>query len=614
MSSIHYDLNIDRAKDHIIEVVARLADPKKNQVISLPSWIPGSYLIREFSKEIIQISAKQNGKSKKVKQLSKNTWGIDSAASTELTITYSVFAKDASVRTAWLDQERGFFNGSSVFICAHECKSSKHTLTIHKPTFNTNWKLATSLNSVKVDNKGFGLYEAKDYEELIDCPVEMGDFWSGQFKACGVTHRIVVSGAALTFDGNKLLADVKKICEHQLRFWHGHQKPVIKSYLFILWAVGDGYGGLEHRNSTALIANRSDLPRVDQPKMSEGYVQLLGLFSHEYFHTWNIKRLRPREFEHLDLQHENYTELLWFFEGFTSYYDDLFLVRSGLIDVPDYLKLLTKTLNQVLQTPGRKVHTAAQASFEAWTKYYRPNPNTANTTVSYYTKGALIALCLDLTLRTIPREHRKIQNHGIIAPSQNISDNISDPLTLDDLMRKLWSTCKDGLMSEEDLLNALLDLTGQDFKIQIQNWVHTTKELPVTELLTHFGVTTKYEPAQWAQKLGLRLSESNNSNLVIKQVLDDSIAQNAGLCDGDEWLGIEVITKKSDPGHRLWRIQKLEDIQLYAGHHRYINALICRDKKIMQLKLDLKELHNMKTLRLAASESDLLKSWLIHQH
>jgi len=605
MGSIHYDIFINEAKDHLLEVCARISAPQENQQFSLPSWIPGSYLIREFSKEIVKISAQQNGKVKKLVQLDKNTWTCNSSTDSELTLRYWIYARDASVRTAWLDLDRGFFNGSSVFMNFENFHDHIHQVTIHPPQFNPQWKLATGLKALKVAKNGFGLYEAQNYAELIDCPVEMGMFWSGEFTACGIVHRVVVSGAPITFDGKRLVEDVQKICEYQIQFWHGKSQPVIKNYLFILCAVADGYGGLEHKNSTALIANRSDLPRLGDTKASEGYIQLLGLFSHEYFHTWNIKRLRPKEFQHLDLKRENYTELLWFFEGFTSYYDDLVLVRCGLIGVNDYLKLLTKTINQVLQTPGRKVHTVAQSSFEAWTKYYRPQPNTANITVSYYTKGALIALCLDLTLRLMPPENIS----GI--KKRALPKTPTPVLCLDDLMKHLWSTCKGGLMSEDDLLSCLKDLTGMDFKKKLQDWVHSTKELPLSPLLNDIGVSIKHEPAQWAQKLGLRVLESQTAGIVIKQVLNDSISQKAGLCDGDEWIGVEVLSKKSDAHHLSWRIHKLEDIALYVGDHRYIHALICRDKRILSIKMDLKELQSVKTLRLTPTDSDLLKSWLL---
>jgi len=287
----------------------------------------------------------------------------------------------------------------------------------------------------------------------VDCPFELGPFWSGSFTACGIPHRFVVAGAPPSFDGAKLLADTQAICEAEIRFWHGQersqkqsrsrktgegQSPIpFKHYVFMLNAVADGYGGLEHKNSTALICKRADLPRLPRTtlaptthKQPEGYTQLLGLISHEYFHTWNVKRLRPLELATYDYTQENYTELLWFFEGFTSYYDDLLLRRAGLIDNATYLKLLTKTVNGVAQTPGRLVQSVAQASFDAWVKYYRQDENTPNATVSYYTKGSLVGLCLDLSLRA------------------------EGKTSLDAVMRGLWARCQGGPMAEADLLAA----------------------------------------------------------------------------------------------------------------------------------------------------------------
>ncbi len=261
-------------------------------------------------------------------------------------------------------------------------------------------------HAVVIDRQGFGTYlAAANYDELADSPVEMGDFWSANFDVCGVPHRFVVSGATASFDGDKLIADTRAICETEMRFWHGDKigkrggpAAPFDRYVFMLNAVDDGYGGLEHRHSTALICTRRDLPQIGARKQPDGYTTLLGLISHEYFHTWNVKRMRPAEFSRYDYARENYTRLLWLFEGFTSYYDDLLLRRADRIDDAAYLKLLNKTVNQVLQTPGRQVQSVADASFDAWVKYYRQDEQTANTTVSYYTKGALVALCFDLTL------------------------------------------------------------------------------------------------------------------------------------------------------------------------------------------------------------------------
>ncbi|MGP1685089.1 MAG: M61 family metallopeptidase, partial [Giesbergeria sp.] len=403
-----------------------------------------------------------------------------------------------------------------------------------------------------------GRYCAAHYDELVDCPVEMGQFWSGHFHAGGIPHRLVVSGAAPSFDGERLLQDAQRICATCITFWHGTGTPPIGSYLFLLNAVDDGYGGLEHRNSTALIAARRDLPQRAGVsgvtwKPGDGYTTLLGLISHEYFHTWNVKRLRPAEFEHYDYTAENYTELLWFFEGFTSYYDDLLLVRAGLLEPASYLKLLGKTITQVLQTPGRLLQSLGQSSFDAWVKYYRQDENTPNATVSYYTKGALVALCLDLTLR----------REGLT--------------TLDAVMRALWLRCQAGPMLEADLLAVLHELGGRSYAQDIAAWAHSTQELPLAELLAVHGVQMQRDAPQVAQRLGLRVAGGDGVRL--KVVLRGGLAERAGMAAGDEWLGIETPTG-------AWRLQKLDDLTLYTPPDtREIVALVARDQRLLRLPL-----------------------------
>ena len=241
-------------------------------------------------------------------QTDKCTWQIAlPGRAARWCLRYEVYAIDPSVRTAWLDASRGFFNGTSLCLRVEGQAETPHALEVCAPKGTASWSVATGLTASAVNARGFGTYLAADYDELVDCPVEMGAFWSGEFKACGVPHRFVVAGAARSFDGERLLADAKKICETEIRFWHGSKKPPHKRYVFMLNAVDDGYGGLEHRNSTALICGRRDLPRLGERKTSEGYTTLLGLISHEYFHTWNVKRLRPAEFARYDYAQENYT-------------------------------------------------------------------------------------------------------------------------------------------------------------------------------------------------------------------------------------------------------------------------------------------------------------------
>ncbi|MFP5485127.1 MAG: M61 family metallopeptidase [Gammaproteobacteria bacterium] len=556
-SPVHYRIEAPDPHNHLFHVTLTVAEPAAQQDLSLPVWIPGSYLVREFSKNLQDLQARQGSKALALQQLDKHRWRVACQSGKPLVLHYAVYACDASVRTAWLDAARGFFNGTSLCLRAEGHTDQPCTLEIFAPeniADSAQWSCATGLFPLKVDAQGFGTYRADDYDTLADSPVEMGPFWSARFTACGVPHRIVVAGAAPSFNGKRLVADTRTICETAIRFWHGEGKPPFKNYLFMLNVVDDGYGGLEHRNSTALICARRDLPRTTPPHSGEGYTTLLGLVSHEYFHTWNVKRLRPAEFARYDYAQENYTQLLWFFEGFTSYYDDLLLRRAGLLDHGGYLKLLTKTIHQVLQTPGRKVQTVAQASFDAWVKYYRQDENTPNATVSYYTKGALVALCLDLTLR---REGRT---------------------TLDDVMRALWHRSAGGPMDEATLRAVLLELGGRPFDAELDAWVHSTAELPLEELLGAHGISVKREDAPTAQRLGLRVSETGA--VQIKTVLRSGLAEQAGMAAGDEWIGIEVQGQG-------WRIGKLDDIALYAGTERAVTALVARDRRLLRLPLAL---------------------------
>ena len=550
---VHYRIEAADPHARLFTVTLTVAHPQEQQELSLPVWIPGSYLVREFSKNLQRLSAQQ-GRRVPLLQLDKHRWRATCRTDRPLVLTYEVCAYDSSVRTAWLDASRGFFNGTSVCLRVHGQEDAPHALEVASTAATAHWSVATGLTPQSIDKRGFGVYAASHYDELVDCPVEMGTFWSGQFTACGVAHRFVVAGAAPSFDGKRLLADTQKICETAIRFWHGKGKPPIKNYLFMLNAVHDGYGGLEHRNSTALICGRRDLPRTGEARASDGYTTLLGLISHEYFHTWNVKRLRPAEFSRYDYRQENYTELLWFFEGFTSYYDDLLLRRAGLIDDANYLKLLAKATNQVLQTPGRSVQTVAQASFDAWVKYYRQDENTPNATVSYYTKGSLVALCLDLTLR---REGKT---------------------TLDDVMRALWKRCAGGPMTEADLRAELASLAGRSFDNELDQWVHSTAELPLAELLAAHGVALKPEQPQLAQRLGLRVTE--NHSVQLKTVLRGGPAEKAGMAAGDEWLGLQVQGQG-------WRIARLEDVAFYAGAATQVTAVVARDGRLLQLPMAL---------------------------
>jgi predicted metalloprotease with PDZ domain len=614
--ALRYRVEVLNPQAHLLAVTLEIDRPATKQPLLLPVWIPGSYLVREFSQHLQQMQASQGGHSMPLKQVDKHRWEVDTreapAQHTTLCVRYEVYAFDASVRTAFLDSTRGFFNATSLCLMVPGREDEPHALDIVPGAAPTGWRIATGLPAQQVDAQGYGRYLAGNYDELADCPVEMGSFWEGHFEACGVPHRFVVSGAGAWFDGQRLLDDTRRICEEQIRFWHGAGAPPFDRYLFMLHASADGYGGLEHRNSTALIAQRSDLPRLPprsaaervaaprggglalgRPvgealpsrsplKATDGYTTLLGLISHEYFHTWNVKRLRPAEFRRYDYTRENHTRLLWFFEGFTSYYDDLFLRRVDLIDDACYLQLVGKTINQVQQSPGRLIQSAAQASFDAWTKYYRVQENTPNATVSYYTKGALIALCLDLTLRT--------EGHS----------------NLDQVMTELWQRTGGGPMKESDLAQVLRRLGKRLFTTELAEWVHGTGDLPLHPLLERMGVKIHHETAPLAQRLGLRVSE--NGGITLKNVLRGGAAERAGMAAGDEWLGVEFPAPRRGGQPEAWRVRKLDDVNAMRGPRERLDALVSRDGRLMRLTLLWPDAET--AVRLTVADAACLSRWL----
>ncbi len=551
--TIHYRIAVADTHAHRFDVTLTVPAPDARQVLSLPVWIPGSYLVREFSRHLGAVTARQGQREVVVEQTAKNRWEFDCAGRGALVISYPVYAFDTSVRAAFLDAQRGFFNATGLCLRAHGKDDLPHRVEL--AGLPAGWEVATAMTPVEDAPLQF---EAADYDELADHPFELGPFWRGEFVAGGVPHEFVVSGALPIFDGERLLRDAQKICEAQIAFWHcGKSKPPMSRYVFLLNCTDDGYGGLEHRASTALIAARRDLPRLGQSESNDGYVKLLGLISHEYFHTWNVKRLRPDVFERYDYEQENYTGLLWFFEGFTSYYDDLFLVRAGLIDEARYLKLIAQTFTQVLGAPGRKHQSVARSSLEAWTKYYRQDENTPNAVVSYYAKGAMVAMALDLSLRG--------------------SEKCEKPLSLDDLMRGLWKDTGGGPVDEARILRKLADLGGEALAQTLSTWVHGTDDLPLPQLLERMGVRWCLDKPTLAQRLGLRVTESDGV-VTVKNVLLEGAGLAAGLSAGDEIVACNG-----------WRVRRLEDLPLTLNHvdPQRLELLVTRDQRMLTLSLTL---------------------------
>jgi predicted metalloprotease with PDZ domain len=542
---IRYRIELHDLHAHQFRVTLTVPQPAAEQQLSLPVWIPGSYMVREFGRHLSRMEARQGARAAEVVQLDKTTWQVRCTGSAALTVSYLVYAFDTSVRAAFLSAERGFFNGTSLCLLVQGREQTPHRIGFG--ALPRGWQVATAMQQ---EGKA---YVASDYGELVDHPFELGKFWRGEFKAHGVPHVFVVAGAWPTFDGARLLADAKRICETQITFWHGDKKPKppFTRYVFMLHASDDNYGGLEHRASTALIAARKDLPHLGVAGLTEGYVTLLGLISHEYFHTWNVKRMRPLELAQIDYTRENYTPLLWFFEGFTSYYDDLLLLRAGLIDAPRYLSLVAKTMSGVAATPGRKVQSVAQASFDAWVKYYRQDENTANATVSYYTKGALVALAFDATLRT-EGKHKAA--------------------SLDEVMRHLWRASQGGPITQAQIAQSLAAVGGRSFARELKAWVHGTDDLPLSKLLAEMGVNQQHTQPALAARLGLRLNEAPGSGVHVKAVSAGSAAMAAGVAAGDELLAVNG-----------WRIRRLDEAVQWLKPGSAFELLLARDQRLHTL-------------------------------
>jgi predicted metalloprotease with PDZ domain len=538
-AAVQYTIVPKDLAGHLFNVSLTVAAPSADgQVFALPAWIPGSYMIREFARNIVRIRAEAGGQPVELVKLDKHTWRA-APVDGPLTLHYEVYAWDLSVRAAHLDQTHGFFNGTSVFLRVLGQEATPHQVDIQRPgdAAASSWRVATSLPELGARRYGFGTYIAADYDELIDHPVEMGDFALASFKAHGIQHDVVVTGRVPNLDMERLQQDLKAICETQIAFFEPKTKKApMDRYVFLTMAVGDGYGGLEHRASTALICARADLPSTAAPKTaerSEGYVTFLGLCSHEYFHTWNVKRIKPAVFAPYDLQVENYTPLLWLFEGFTSYYDDLMLVRSGIISESAYFKLLGKTVANVLRGSGRTKQSVAESSFDAWTKYYRQDENAQNAIISYYTKGSLIGLAFDLTIRA----------------------RTGGAKSLDDVMRALWERygrdfyagAARGVTEKE--VEALFDeVSGVRLKSLFERYVRGTEDIPLAKLYAPFGIKLVDERKNAKPSLGSGIGR-DPLGAKLTQVHEGSAAHQAGLSAGDVVIAIDSLRVNGNPAN-----------------------------------------------------------------
>ncbi len=530
-------------------------------------------MVRDYARHVVRLWATSDGVPVTVKKTDKQTWCCDPCDG-PLEVSYEVYASELSVRAAHLDTTHGYFNGTSVFLCPEGKEARPCVVDIQAPRGHgyAGWRVATAMNRRDAAPHGFGTYQAADYEELVDHPVEMGTFDLASFKACGVPHEVVLSGRHRA-DVDRLCADLRRVCERHIRFF-GEPAPM-ERYVFLIMALGEGYGGLEHRASCSLLCSRNDLPREGEHSIDEGYRRFLGLCSHEYFHTWNVKRIKPAAFVPYDLSREVHTRLLWAFEGITSYYDDLNLVRTGLLTPESYLELLGQLVTRVWRGRGRFKQSVAESSFDAWTKFYKQDENAPNAIVSYYTKGALVALAVDLQLR------RETNNR----------------CSLDDVMRALWERYgKSGQGVPEDGVERLAEeVSGIPLGDFFDQALRGTEDLPLAEMLAYLGVDFELrcaesqedrggKPASKAPDkpravLGVR-SMSKNSGCTLTHVFEGGAAHAAGLSASDVVVAVNGIRVT---GNELESV-----VGAYSVGDR-ISVHVFRRDELMEFQVELQE-------------------------
>ena len=558
--SILYALVPHDLGGHRLRITLTIADPDpQGQALALPAWIPGSYLIRDFARQVETIEAHSDGRPVEITKTGNHSWRC-APCQGPLVLRYVVYAWDLSVRGSHVDETHAFFNGTSVFLAVKGQEDQPCHVLLEAPSGKEHWSVHTSLpeaagHPLEAARHGFGMYRAPDYDALIDHPVEMGTPQVARFEACGAEHEMVFTGVIPNLDLERVVEDTRRICEAQIAFFEPRtrQAPFLDSsrrYVFMTLVTGDGYGGLEHRASTALMCGRGDLPSRGRADAGEGYENFLGLVSHEYFHTWNVKRIKPGAFAPYDLQRENHTGLLWVFEGFTSYYDDLFLLRAGVIDETAYLRRLGKTIGMVHRGPGRLKQSVAESSFDAWTRYYKQDENSPNALVSYYTKGSLVALGLDLAIRRATDDTR----------------------SLDDVMRLMWERHgRDfyqgpGIGIDENGMPALIqEATGFDAADFLARYANGREDVPLAELFAPQGITLDWDAPKNDPGLDVRL-RSANGQCVIATVHEAGAAHRAGLSAGDVIIAVEGLRVQDEKSLQalLTRWQPLDTVKIHV--------------------------------------------------
>jgi predicted metalloprotease with PDZ domain len=529
-------------ESHLFEVTLSVQGWQESVLhLKMPVWTPGSYLVREYAKHLQDLSADTGEQRHPLPshKLAKNHWQIETADASEITVRYRVFANELSVRTNHLDTTHGYFNGAALFFFIPGFEQQPIRVTIVPP--KPDWHVTTPLPPVSGESNTF---EAKDFDTLVDSPFEIGSQQLYDFEVLGKPHQLAIWGQG-NADPERIIEDTKKIIEVEAQLYGGLP---YERYIFLLHLAATGFGGLEHKDACSLIYSRFGFRAKDK------YNRFMQLVAHEFFHLWNVKRIRPKALEKFNYEQENYTTSLWFCEGTTSYYDLVIPQRAGIYDAKAFLECLGKEITQLQTTPGRKVQPVSESSFDAWIKLYRRDANSNNSQISYYLKGELVSFLLDLLIRS---------HHG-------------NKRSLDDVMRQMWQRFgkKEIGFTPQQLKDVIESVAETDLSDFFERYIDGTDELPFDEYLQPFGLRLhSVEAEEPVPHLGVNVKAEHGKE-VIQFVEANSPAGIAGVDAGDELLAIDGLRVTADQlSDRLKDYNVGDTVKLSVFHQDELRTL-----------------------------------------
>jgi predicted metalloprotease with PDZ domain len=586
--NVKYEIRIPNPKNHYAEVLIQtIANEKGNVKISMPVWTPGSYLIREFAKNIESVSCDINNSSIQVNKVDKNTWSFPTKKGDKISFRYKVYCFELSVRTSFIDEDQALLNMASVCMFIEGQEKKPGELTIVSPE---GWNSFTSplqgVSSEPIKNTLNDIFITfENYDELIDSPVQLGNFQIFEFEVSNIKHHVALVGKN-NANIEKLKLDMQRICQTMTNIIGIHP---CKSYTFIIQNVEAGGGGLEHKNGSTLMMSRFGY------SIPSSYQGLLGLVAHEYFHLWNVKRIRPIALGPFDYNNENYTKSLWIAEGITSYYDELALMRAGYVSRQDFLNTLMTYINNHENRAGSKIATLHEMSWDAWIKEYRPSENSKNNSYSYYSKGLIIGALLDMTISKATNGKKSL-------------DDVYKALYNDFYLNTKKGKVKEGMgYTDDDFLNVCNKLAGVDLSADFNKWLASTESPDYSSIFKNLELDIKKVEAN---KFNWGLNyELSNGKTIVKYVRNQGPALDLGINVNDEIISINGVRVNNDLESTWLKLGKPDNIEIIINRAGLLRTLTGRFIGFSEIEYTILLNSNQKTNEYWLSEGAVQK-WL----